>query len=350
MTEGNKHSARPENSIPLHASILATFILPIAQTLRQYGVDAMALIEEVGIDPATVINSDRRVSAERWFRLLERAVEESGDEAFGLAAAEQLQPAVLHGLGLAWLASDSVYDGLQRLVRFSQVISSAAQLRLLEEGEYIHLEIASLADQLRPVPAATDFAVGVVLRMSRLTLSEYLAPAAMELVRPTPEDPERFEYYLSCRPTYGRGHNRVSFVRSDIVETLATGDPTLARAADEQTELYLSRFLDQTTARDVVEKIVHHLPDGPPGQSDIASALNMSNRTLQRKLKEEDTTFKELLQDTRLQLACKYLRQPGRSILETAYLLGFSEPSTFSRAFKRWTGQSPNEFRAAGSS
>ena len=71
----------------------------------------------------------------------------------------------------------------------------------------------------------------------------------------------------------------------------------------------------------------------------------MSNRTLQRKLKDEGTSFMDLLQDTRLQLARKYLRQPSRSVVETAYMLGFSEPSTFSRAFKRWTGLAPAEYR-----
>ena len=87
------------------------------------------------------------------------------------------------------------------------------------------------------------------------------------------------------------------------------------------------------------------MPDGPPNQKQIAQALHVSNRTLQRKLKDEGTSFVDLLQDTRLQLAQKYLAQPGRSVVEITYMLGFSEPSTFSRAFKRWTGQAPADYR-----
>ena len=94
-----------------------------------------------------------------------------------------------------------------------------------------------------------------------------------------------------------------------------------------------------------MDKIIEHLPDGPPNQQQIAQALHVSNRTLQRKLKNEGTSFMDLLQDTRLQLARKYLSHPNRSIVETAYMLGFSEPSTFSRAFKRWTGVAPADFR-----
>ena len=96
-----------------------------------------------------------------------------------------------------------------------------------------------------------------------------------------------------------------------------------------------------------MDKILEYLPDGPPSQQQIAQALHVSNRTLQRKLKDEGTSFLDLLQDTRLQLARKYLRHPNRSVVETAYRLGFSEPSTFSRAFKRWTGMAPAEVREA---
>ena len=129
------------------------------------------------------------------------------------------------------------------------------------------------------------------------------------------------------------------------MEPLVTGDPALARINDEHTMAFLDSFLARSTSRDVVDKIVENLPDGPPSQQQIASALHVSNRTLQRKLKEEGTSFMDLLQDTRMQLARKYLRSPGRSIVETAYLLGFSEPSTLSRAFKRWTGQAPADYR-----
>ena len=71
----------------------------------------------------------------------------------------------------------------------------------------------------------------------------------------------------------------------------------------------------------------------------------MSNRTLQRKLKEEGVSFSHILQESRIQLAKSYLRQPNRSVIEVCYLLGFSEPSAFSRAFKRWTGDSPASYR-----
>lgn len=326
-------------------SLLATFILPIAQALRLQGIDALEVIEAAGIDAAGVINPDRRIPMETMQALLRSCVELTGDEAFGLAAAEQLQPQVLHGLGLAWLASDSVYDGLKRNVRFGKLMATALEMELEVEGDFVHLTMRPLIEIESYVQAGRDFAVGVITRMCRLTVGEFLAPVRIEMERPEPQNPERWEYMLSSRVLFDCEHTRITWSRADIMEPLATGDPVLARINDEQTESYLNSFLAQSTSREVVGKIVEKLPDGPPNQQQIATAMNVSNRTLQRKLKEEGTSFMDLLQDTRLQLARKYLRQPSRSVVETAYLLGFSEPSTFSRAFKRWTGSAPAEYR-----
>jgi AraC-like DNA-binding protein len=330
-------------------SLLATFILPVAQALRQQGVDAMELIERAGIDPAGVINPDRRISMDNMQALLRLCVAETGDEAFGLLAAEHLQPQVLHSLGLAWLASDTVYDGLKRTVRFSTLMATAMDLQLEEEGDFVHLNMTRVVEVDDFVFASQDFAVGLITRMCRLTLGEFLAPVQVEMARPIPVEPGRFESMLSSRIRFDSEITRITWSRPDIMEPLATGDPMLARINDEQTQSYLNSFLAQSTSREVVEKIVEELANGPPSQQQVADAMHVSNRTLQRKLKEEGTSFMDLLQDTRLQLARRYLRRRDRSIVETAYLLGFSEPSTFSRAFKRWTGTAPAEFREQAS-
>lgn len=337
------------SSTPAQHSTLATFVLPIAQTLRQHGVDAMAVMEQAGIDPASVINPDRRVAPAAMQRLLALCVEATGDEAFGLLAAEQTQPQVLNGLGLAWLASDTLLDGLRRTVRFGKAMSTGVELRLEEDGDFVHLLIGPPVDDDEFVFAARDFAVGLVARMCRLTLGEFIAPLRVEMERPEPQDPSRWEYLLACHVSFGQPAARMSFLRADIVTRLATGDPALAQANDEQAQAYIDSFSDHTTTREVTDKIVQTLPAGAPSQQQIAESLNISNRTLQRRLKDEGTSFLDLLQDTRLQLARKYLRQRNRSVVETAYMLGFSEPSTFSRAFKRWTGVAPADYRESDS-
>lgn len=326
-------------------SVLGTFLLPIAQALRLQGIDPLDVMAELGIDVARVANPDWRLPQEQYNRLMSRCVDVSGEEAFGLLAAEQIRPQVLRGLGFAWLASDTVYDGLRRLVRFAKLVSTAADMSLFEEGEKVIVDLGRVPRSPHFHYANRDYVTGMVARMSSLALGDFIAPVSVELERPEPRSAERWESALSTRVTFDAKHSRLSWHRADILEPLITGDPHLARVNDEQTQAYLDGFLNTSTTRDVVDRIVELLPDGPPSQQQIAGSLHVSSRTLQRQLKEEGTSFLELLNDTRLELARKYLANPGRSVVETAYLLGFSEPSTFSRAFKRWTGVAPADYR-----
>lgn len=334
-----------QHNSPHAASVFGAFILPVASALRQRGEDPLSLMLAVGIDPAKVADPEWRISRDAWHALMRNCVESTGDEAFGLFAALYLRPQVLRSLGLAWLASDTVYDGLRRLVRFSKLMTTGARLSLEEEGELVQLYTHGAAQSSTDEPAVADYGLAIVVRMCRLTLGDFLAPVRVRMERPRPSDPARWEYQFAAPVSFNQGVNCLTWSRADILEPLVTGDPELARVNDEHTRVFLDRFLSHSTARVVVGKIVEYLPDGAPSQADIAAAMHMSNRTLQRRLKEEGTRFVDLVQDTRLQLACKYLSNPGRSVVETAYLLGFSEPSTFSRAFKRWTGLSPAEYR-----
>lgn len=126
---------------------------------------------------------------------------------------------------------------------------------------------------------------------------------------------------------------------------LATGDPNLSRVNDDTIVEYLARFDRENITMRVRSRIIEELPGGTPNQSVVADALHLSRRSLQRRLQNERTTYKSLLEGTRRELALQYIREPHRSLAEITYLLGFSEPSNFTRAFRRWTGSSPAEYR-----
>jgi len=137
--------------------------------------------------------------------------------------------------------------------------------------------------------------------------------------------------------------NILSFDATLANTPLSTAHPELARLNDQTVIDYLARYERNNLAMQVRAKIIEGLPDGRPSQEDIAETLNTSLRSLQRRLRDEDTTFKDLLNETQQELALQYMRDTSRSIGEVTYLLGFSEPSNFTRAFKRWTGKSPGE-------
>jgi AraC-like DNA-binding protein len=130
-----------------------------------------------------------------------------------------------------------------------------------------------------------------------------------------------------------------------VSESLATANPELVRVNDQVVTDYLARLDREDVIMRVRSELIERLPSGQVDEADIASSVNLSRRSLQRKLRERGVSFSELLDSSRRELGLQYVRDPQYSLNEVAYLLGFAEPGNFSRAFKRWYGKSPSQYR-----
>jgi AraC-like DNA-binding protein len=333
-----------ENTDPQHSTLGSVAVL-IDRTLRTYGCDPEPLFRQSGIDIRRTTDPNARFSVTRMQQLWQLAVNTTGDPCFGLSVAAQFQPAALHGLGFAWLASDTLRDALTRLVRFSRLISTATEIHLEDTGSGVTLIVNPPAGWTEYVYASLDAAMAVFLRMCRLTGGNEITPGGVTLVRPRPPCAGRFDREFGAPVTYGTEDNTFAFHQSDVDAILPHANPELARINDQTVVDYLARFDRSSITMQVRKRIVDQLPDGTPHQESIADALHISLRSLQRRLKDEDTNYKQLLESTRQELARQYLRQSHRSIGEITYLLGFSEPGNFTRAFKRWTGKTPAGYR-----
>ena len=326
-------------------STLGSVAALIEQTLRHYQCEPAALFLQAGIDIERINDPAARFPLTRMQKLWRYAVDETGDPCFGLAAGELLQPAALHGLGLAWLASDTLCDGLARLTRFSRLISTAATVQLEQTGDSVDLTVLPPADLQNFEYAALDAGMAFFLRMCRITGGPDISPVRVALMRPRPACAERFTAFFNAPVEYGADTNLLSFSSDQAHISLPYANSELARINDQSVVDYLARFDHDSIAMRVRATIIERLPDGTPSQGNIAELLHVSMRSLQRRLNNENTNFKELLEGTRHELALQYIREPHRTIGEITYLLGFSEPSNFSRAFRRWTGMSPAEYR-----
>jgi AraC-like DNA-binding protein len=138
--------------------------------------------------------------------------------------------------------------------------------------------------------------------------------------------------------------NALEFARADLEDRLPSGNAELARGNDEVLMRYLARLEQSRVSSRVQQALLEALPDGAPSKTAIARGLGMSARNLQRHLADEGTSFKVLLTEARVSLARTYVEQRRLSVTEIAFVLGFADTSTFSRAFKRWTGQSPRGY------
>lgn len=317
----------------------------LADTLMDCDVDPAPLFSRAGIELSVTRDPDARIPTRRMLDLWALAIEATGNPCIGLHAARHFQPAMLHGLGFAWLASDTLLDALGRLVRYSRLINSIVRFRIQEQADTTAL-VAVIPDVFpNYVPAGVDLGMAVFLRMCQITVGQKLLPSHVVLQRPEPPCSAEFTRTFGTSIEYGAPDNRLCFDSESLSMPLKTANPELARINDQTVVDYLARFDQASIAMQVRSKIIEQLHDGIPKQESIADTLHISLRSLQRRLREEETSFKGLLEDTRQALAQQYLRENHRSIGEITYLLGFSEPSNFTRAFKRWTGQTPAEFR-----
>ena len=314
----------------------------LAETLRHCDIDPAPLFSQAGIDLASTGDPDARFPTHRMQDLWRLAIEASGNPCLGLLAARQFQPAGLHGLGLA---CDTLLDALHRLVRYSRFINPAPDFRV--EVHTGSTDLVTAMPDIFPdfVHAALDLGMAVFLRMCQITAGQPLLPVHTALQRPVPPCEDEFIEMFGPSIEYDAPENRLCLDTDLVNRPLGMANPELARINDQTVVDYLARFDRSSIAMQVRSKIIEQLPDGMPKQEHIADTLHVSLRSLQRRLKEEETSFKDVLEDTRQSLAQQYLREHHRSIGEITYLLGFSEPSNFTRAFKRWTGKTPVEFR-----
>ena len=317
----------------------------IDKALRTYGCDPEPLFAEAGIDPSVCFDPNARIPTTKLQTLVKRSLEATGDPGFGLTAAEQFQPAALQGLGFAWLASDTLHDALNRLVRYFRFINPFFKANVDESENTLDLVLTGPECWPDYVYEQVDTGMGVFLRMSQITIGEHIVPVRVVMQRPAPICPDRFNAFFEAPIEYGAPDNRLCFDLHMANQPLSTSNPELARINDQAVIDYLARFDRSNITMQVRSRIIEQLPSGAARQESIAEALHLSLRSLQRKLKDEEITFKELLEDTRRDLALQYIRESRRTLGEISYLLGFAEHSSFTRAFRRWTGHSPAEFR-----
>ena len=199
-----------------------------------------------------------------------------------------------------------------------------------------------------PTDAAADATVAVFVRMCRAAYGEHFEPMRITLQHPDPGCAHRYREEFRCPVGFSQQEYAIWVDPDSAVEPLATANPELVRVNDQIVTDYLARLDRGDIVMQVRSKLIEHLPSGGGDESEIAAQLALSLRSLQRKLKQHGETFSGLLEATRRELGRDYVRDSQHSFNEIAYLLGFTEPANFSRAFRRWYGKSPSEYRQQG--
>jgi AraC-like DNA-binding protein len=329
----------------LDSSSLASLVSAVAQAIESYGCDSKVLLRRAGLDPEKLHVPGWRYPMPEVKRLWELALEATGDPCLGLRAAQQVQPAHLHALGLAWMASTSLHDAMLRLVRYHDVISKWADVTFQVEAERSTLRLRMPEGAERPSPLAVDGLFAMVVSLCRLLTDEDFVPLGVSLRREDPGRTETYQAAFHCPVVFEADGNAVAFRREDMEAPLPAGNPELASEVDGIADRYLRSFVAKPTAARVRRILVDLLPSSRVSQEQIARQLGTSVSSLQRQLRAEGMRYRDLFDETRKELALRYIEDGRYALAEIAFLLGFADQSTMTRAFRRWTGSSPGRYR-----
>jgi len=331
------------------ATTLSTIPKLISQVLAIYDVAVEDIFVQAGIDLNPKEKAENHVSMESMAKLWQLAVVATKNEQLGLVAASLFQPAYLKGIGLAWMASANLEEGLRRFVNNSQLINTAMQIELIEEDQQLIIEYQpklSAEQQVKAHPCAIQLGIGFFLKMFRLAASKNIPATNVCFTFFIDEySKNAFEEYFQC-PVYGSSEsNSISFSQPLLNELLPTHDPELVVLNESVINKYTSMMNSGEISTKVFNLVTELLPSGCPSEEVIAHKLFMSKRTLQRKLNKEGQPYSTLLNTVRLALAKQHLTMTKMPISEIAYQLGYSSQSTFARAFKNQLEISPVEYR-----
>lgn len=328
-------------------TVLSSWTQVLVSALDQRGLDTRPLLLEAGIDPASVAEPGRRFPLEATTRLWRLAAEETREESLGLWVSKFSNHTTFHALGYAFMASRTLREAMERVVRFNATVSDVAEVSFTHHGGNSVIDWRLRPGATQPATEAMEAVISAILRACRRLLGPEFSPLRAKLMRPEPEQAQAFVDFFRCELEFGHPGYELEFRSEDLERPLAGGNEELARSNDRVMEEYLARLEIGSVATRLRTLLATDLPSGVKSQDAYAEILGMSGRSLQRKLSAEGVTFNQVLSETRCDLARSYLSEAGGpSLAEVAFLLGFSDSSSFSRAFHRWTGVSPSAFAA----
>jgi AraC-like DNA-binding protein len=327
------------------AQVSIRLVWPYARLAARYP-GALATMSKIGLGPAEYANPDTRLALSDAIELLIASIESSGDPALGLHAGELIEPGDFDVLEYAAQSCTTLREAVGCVGRYVRLLSDVAEISIVESGGVSSIRYR-LDDPLPMPPAANDFVVALlVMKARRDTAIDDLATEIQFAHGPTSYLDE-YTRVFGTKVTFNAPCNAILLRPGRLETPMRRANPRVSAAFELQVRHLLEKLQENRTVRGRVREIVfEELSRGNLTMDTVARKLGMSVATLRRRLEEEGTRFSEIVEALREELARQYLLEKNHATSEVAFLLGFADVVSFHKAFKRWTGQTPTEFRA----
>jgi AraC-like DNA-binding protein len=290
-------------------------------------------------------DSDERVSVAYANRLLYRAVLVTKDPCLGLKTARESALGDFGVLDFATSTADTVEKAIEIVGRYQHIIDDTIKGSLVRIGARAVFRIESSTDRPR---AAVDFLVATLYRNHVVHWPRSAATGYdVWLTENEPKNIDEYHRtYYGSTVHFAMPFNGFVFMENDLYRPLPTADPRLNRLMIRHAERVSTAIYESQSLTGTVRRLISNvLPEGGSYCKRVSASLDMSIHCLIRRLENEGTTFREIVEDVRRRRAMTYVCSQSVRLADIAFLLGYSQPATFNRAFRRWTGQTPADFR-----
>ena len=344
-------SSASSRSPALSSTSLSSWVGAVKRAMDAKGLDTRALMLQAGLDEALLDDPLARYSSRKALVFWTLALKASDDPLLGLHTARYIAPSTFHALGYALLASSNLGELFERAERYFRVVTEAGELSFKREPDHGRLTLRGdpvlmCGEAIEVAWCVLDCFMLTTLKTCGMLLGPAFRLLELRLQRPPPaRQRAEYERLFRATPIYGCEDNAILIADDVLRLPLPHGNAILARVNDEAAGRYLADVGRDDVLTRLKRLLQERLPSGDPSQDELAASLGLAPRSLQRRLAELGTSYRELINQIRHELALEYLAQTRYSVSDIAYLLGFAEVSAFTRAFKRWTGQSPSAWR-----
>lgn len=328
-----------------HLTALARTVSVLFDRLDALGFDRAELLDEVGLSEEGLRDPDARIPMQKVTNVWRAVSRRSPGRPLGLILGSSASSRDLGLVGYTMHYSESLRRALQRLVRYSHILAELLEIELRSEREVerIVLENEPEAIALRhPV----DLRLSSVLALARELTGNEITPLKVRFAYAEPEDTSEHRRLFRCPLVFGGKGAGLLFRRADLDLPVLHGDETLTGYLEQLAEGVLKSRRETRSLTEEVERVIwSRLSGGQPTVERVATVLGLSARTLQRRLRDEGRPFTAILEAVRRRMSSRLLASRELAVCEVAFLLGYREPRTFHRAFRRWYGVAPGEYR-----
>lgn len=318
--------------------VSTTYVTLLYEFLASEGGDGVALL---GALPDERAQPYTTVSA--WRAMLERAEAAVGGQAFGLRVASRITPRHFGIVGYLGLACASLGEALQRTERYASLVYDVNPLRLVAEGGSLIIRWGT--ENGKPGQLVDETGIASMVQLARDMTGHTWPVERVYFVNPAPAQLQPYRDFFGGDVVFDCPCTELQIPLSYLQQPLRQPDAALLALLDQQAEVMLGRENVSHAGDEYRRVLIRQLREGEASLASLAAAFHVSPRTLQRRMHDQGFRFQQLLDDTRRLLAQEYLRDTRLSLTDIAGLLGFSEHSALTRAFKLWTGTTPTRWR-----